>query len=98
MPLGRSFYLSDPYALQIMGQWDGEEARWRRGSLNLVREGRVAEAMAAARTRVPRRPFYVVLTESQARSMPEVRETLVRGGASVVASNPICAIYSLPEP
>ncbi len=53
-PLGRSTYLADPYALQILGQWRGETALRRRRLLEAARGGgdlgaAFADAARAAR-------------------------------------------------
>jgi hypothetical protein len=99
LSLGRSFYLSDPYALQIMGQWDTEEARWRRASLALAGTApRVPQALAAAGSRTGDRPLYALVTESQSRRYGFLDAALSRLGLRPVARNRLLTLYAVPRP
>jgi hypothetical protein len=95
-PLARPFYLSDPYALQILGQWESTEARWRRASLDLVREGRILDAVGAAAERVAPRPLYLVLVPADLADFPRLAPALREAGAERVASTPIVSILRAP--
>jgi hypothetical protein len=96
--LGRPSYLSDPYALQIMGQWDSEEARWRRGSLALAGVAeRVPHALAAAQSRLGSRPLYVLVTPGVSRRYPHLEPALTALGLTAMASNQLFGIYALPS-
>jgi hypothetical protein len=100
LPLARPVYLSDTYALQIMGQWDSAEARWRRGSLALAGvEDRTREALAAAETRLGRlRPLFALVTAGDARRYPHLESVFDGLGMPRVASNRLFAIYAFPPP
>ncbi len=95
-PLGRPSYLSDPYALQILGQWGGTEARWRRGSLEAVRGTDPLSALAAASSRLPGRPLLVALTPSDRRRWPGLERRLIRLGAPQLLSHPALRVYGPP--
>ncbi len=97
-PLGRAFYLSDRYALEILGRWNGEEARWRRGSLELAGRGEVAEALAAAESRVRGRPLYPVVTREDALRYPGLGPALRRLGLRPVGTAAPLTVYGAPPP
>ena len=86
--LGRPFFLSDPYALQILGQWDGEEARRRRTILDAARAGKAREAIRASMEDVPGRPFVFVESDGDARSGRALETPLERLGAVPAGSVP----------
>ena len=97
--LGRPFYLSDPYALQVMGQWTGEEARWRRGSLNLVATAaQTPHAVGAAQERLGQRPVFPMVTLADARRYPHLGPALARLGYRPHATTPHFIIYGIRQP
>ena len=98
LPLGHPSYVSDPYPLRILGQWNSEEARWRRGSLLLARQGQVHAALQAAAERLRGRPLYAILTHDDAVRFPRLARALPRLGRAV-ASLPRFTMFRItPEP
>jgi len=95
-PLDHALFLSDPYALRILGQWEGEEARWRRASLELVRQGRFLDAVGSAQARMAPRPLYVVLTPTDLEAFPGLVGALRQAGSRVVTSNEVVAVLTVP--
>ncbi len=96
LPLGRPSYVSDPYALRILGQWNSEEARWRRGSLELALKGRVDQALIAAQSRLPGRPLYPLVTRNDAMRFPRLSGELTRLGYREVGRHPRFTLYAPP--
>jgi len=82
--LGRAEYLSDPYALEILGQLDGPEARRRIAELTGARGGRPGPALVAAAAAVAPRPLVVVLTPAEDSRYPDLVQLLARRGAPIL--------------
>jgi hypothetical protein len=99
LPLGRAAYLSDPYALQIMGQWQSDEVRWRRASLALAgTPATLSRALAGARARVGGRPLAVLMTPALASRYPWLEGDLAGLGFRLTARHPRLTLYSEAGP
>lgn len=99
LPLDRPAYVSDPYALRIMGQWQSDEVRWRRGSLALAgTPDTLPRALAAARARVGNRPLAVLMTPALASRYPWLEGALPGLGYRLRARHPRLALYTQAGP
>lgn len=79
--LGATSYLSDPYALQIMGQWNSLTARKRAGELDGARRGDFAAALVIATRTVAPRPILVQLTTADRSRFSRLEEVLRQLGS-----------------
>jgi hypothetical protein len=99
LPLDRPAYVSDPYALRIMGQWQSDEVRWRRGSLALAGTPEtLPRALAAARARVGGRPLAVLIPPALASRYPWLAAALPGLGYRLEARHPLLALYTEAGP
>ena len=95
-PLGHPMFVSDPYALRILGVWNSEEARWRRGDLKAAEEGKLPEALAAARDRLDGRPLAVLVSDEDARRYPWLPAGVRRLGLREAARAPGLTLFVPP--
>ena len=95
-PLGHPMFVSDPYALRILGVWNSEEARWRRGDLKAAEEGKLPEALAAARDRLDGRPLAVLVSDDDARRYPWLPAGVRRLGLREAARAPGLTLFVPP--
>jgi hypothetical protein len=99
LPLGRPSFVSDTYALRIMGQWQGREVRWRRASLALAgTPGGLPRALSAARARVGGRPLAVVVTPAAAARYPFLEDSLAGLGFRPRSRHPLLVLYTAAAP
>jgi|GEM_PF-5644699 len=94
--LGRASYLSDPYALKIMGQWESDEARRRRRTVEEARAGRPAPALAEAARRMAPRPVLALLSPADRRRYPALATFLKGHGGPPVLEAAGLTLYALP--
>jgi len=92
--LGRTSYLSDPYALRIMGQWTSPTARRRASELAHAAQGQAGIAIASAARDVAPRPLFVLVTEYDRAGQPTLVPLLEAGGAVLFARGREFQIYS----
>lgn len=88
---GKPAYLSDPYALQIMGQWDSPVARARRAP------GSLPALLAAARRDLSPRPVALVLSAEELRRDPRMRGVPERMGWRPAVTTRYFTIYLEPD-
>jgi hypothetical protein len=95
-PLDHPMFVSDPYALQILGVWNSEAARWRRGDLQAAQQGKLPEALEAAQNRIGDRPMAVLVTDEDALHYPWLTPRLLRLGLREVARTPRLSLFAPP--
>jgi hypothetical protein len=96
IPLRRPFYLSDRYALSIMGQWEGPAGSERQSALAGARGGHVAEALAASRRQLGGRGLVAVVSASDVSRFPFLVPELSRLGAREIGRSGDVALYEVP--
>ena len=91
--LGRPSFISDAYALRIMGQWTSEAGRTRRALLEGARSGRLLESLREAEALVAGRPLAILITREDVSQYPFLIPSLKNSNWTPVVSHPSFALY-----